>query len=126
MAFYTPSRNEYGGEDYSGSIEGILILTAIFLVYYGSSWLCKKICKTESAVNYFFNIITHGPNLALLIFLLYHNPFKSFNNFMGMIGTMIVSSFIFWGVREVFINLTWKDIEATIKKSERSNLEKKL
>ena len=116
MAFYTPERNEYGGEDYGGSVDGILLLIAIFLFYLGSKWVCKKICRTKSSVIRFFNIITHGPNILLLVFFLYHNPFKNFNNFMGMIGSMIVSSFIMWGVREVFIDSTWEEIEIMIEK----------
>ena len=33
---------------------------------------------------------------------------------MGMVGTMIVSTFLFTCMREVFTKLTWKEIEIEI------------
>jgi len=114
MAYYTPDRNEYGDEDYLGSVDGIFILIVIFLIYLGLSWICKKTCKTELSVRRFFSTFTHGPNISLFLFFLYHNPFKSINAFMGMVGTMIVSTFLFTCMREVFTKLTWKEIEIEI------------
>jgi hypothetical protein len=123
MAFYEPARNEYGGEDFSGSLDGIVILAAIFFFYLGLAWICKRTCKTEASVQRFFKVFTHGPNIALLAFFLYHNPFKSFNFFMGMIGAMITSSFIFWVIREVFIHTTWQEIETIRSRLENSQME---
>lgn len=119
MAYFTPDRNEYGGEDYAGSLEGILILVAIVFVYAGLMWLCERICKTEAGVKTFFKVVTHGPNIAFLVFFLAYNPFRSFNSFLAMVGSMIFTTFMFWGIREALTDTTWKSIQ--IREAKRKN-----
>ena len=124
MGYYTPDRNEYGGEDYSGSLDGIVILISIFFFYFALAWICKHICKSELAVIRFFQIVTHGPNIGFLMLVLYRDPFRSFSHFMGSLGFMIFSTFLFWGVREVFTTTTWQEIKTKIERKEISRNQK--
>ena len=110
----------YGGPN--DTFEGMLIFAGIFFFYVAVIQICIWICNNEKSAKTIINALTHGLNILLIVFILLHNPFKSFNSFLGLIGMSIVTTFLAFMFNSVCRTVVFEGI----KKKQRAKIQNDL
>jgi hypothetical protein len=106
---------------YADGVNGFFILIAVFFFYVAIIKVCYWTCHSEKWARRFINFFTYGLNSIFIFFILSLNPFSSFNNVIGFLGAITVSTFITFMFNAICCDIVIEDIEIRNERNIKKN-----